>query len=156
MTRAYRTGWAVEPRWVADVAMLLRRVGADLDWDRFLHRVQVGGLAPPVHDALAYASALVNLTVPGTVIDALTATPIGRGPARRYAAGSSQLDGRRRSIPGHDLLVDWHRQTFNLGTGARAHRFLPFVLGRTGAEHVWSVPGTVMRRRRGTSDPTSP
>src|SRR6185312_1332683 len=43
VTRAYRLGWATEPRWVADVAMVVRGgvgSGDDFDWDRLLARVQ--------------------------------------------------------------------------------------------------------------------
>jgi hypothetical protein len=55
--------------------------------------------------------------------------------------------GEHRPIPGRDLVVEWHRQTFNLDAGTRARRAVPYVLGRTGADHLWSVPSTVARRR---------
>jgi hypothetical protein len=150
VTRAYRLGWATEPRWVADVAMVVRGgvgSGDDFDWDRLLARVQRGGLVAPVRDALAWVTELVDVAVPTNVTATLAAARDSRGAARRYAAGCRAMVGEHRLIPGRDLVVEWHRQTFNLDAGARARRVVPYVLGRTGADHLWSVPSTVARRR---------
>jgi hypothetical protein len=149
-TRAYGQGWTSEPRWVADVAMVVRGDGRSApDWERLLARVRRGGLVAPVRDALARATELVSLPVPSTATSALAASDDSRGAARRYAAGGRAMVGEHRLIPGRDLVVEWHRQTFNLDAGTRARRAVPYVLGRTGADHLWSVPLTVARRRWG-------
>jgi hypothetical protein len=144
---AYRLGWGVEPLWVADVTMLARGRASTLDWDRFLEKVERGALAAPVRDALGYAVGLVDVPVPDAVMDALAAMPTTTGVARRYGLGSRAMVGARQPIPGHVLVVEWHRQTFNVDARVRARAVTPFVLGRTGAEHVWSVPFVVARRR---------
>jgi hypothetical protein len=149
ITRASRLGWGTEPRWIADLVLLLRSAGATVDWDAWLARVEHGGLVAPVRDAFACAAANVDVPVPESVRGALGAAQVDRGVARRYAASRRPLVGARGRVPGHDLVVEWHRQTFNLRAARRARRVVPFVLGRTGADHVWSVPGAVVRHRRG-------
>jgi hypothetical protein len=151
ITRAYRLGWGTEPRWIADLVLLLRSAGASVGWDRLVARVTRGGVVLPVRDALACASAIVDVPVPERVRDALVASAgsVGGGMARRYAAGRRTMVGTRGLVPGRDLVVEWHRQTFNLDASTRARRFVPFVLGRTGADHAWSVPAAVVRHRRG-------
>jgi hypothetical protein len=151
-TRAYRLGWTTEPRWAADAAMVLRGsagAGVDVGWDRLLARVRRGGLVAPLRDALARVAELVPLAVPSSVTATLAAARDSRGVTRRYAAGNRAMVGTRGLLPGRDLVVEWHRQTFNLDAGARARRAVPYVLGRTGADHLWSVPATVARRRWG-------
>jgi hypothetical protein len=150
ITHAYRSGWDRVPRWVADAAMLIRGAGNDLDWDRLAQRVRDGQLVPPVRDALHYASALVDLPIPAKVLTHLRTVPVDDGDQRRYEAGARAITGVRRPLLGaiDDLQIGWHRRTFNLSFEARTRLLAPFVLARTGADHLWSVPFVVARNRR--------
>ncbi len=56
----YRAGWATAPRWIADTTYLLRTLGPELDWDRFVARTVHGHLVEPVRDALEFVARAVR------------------------------------------------------------------------------------------------
>ena len=146
---AFRTGWRVVPRWVADVATVLRSAHDEFDWDRFVRRAARGRLVPPVRDALDFACSLVPLPVPDDARQALRATPVDPVEAYRYQIGSRRRTGARRPVVGQlgDLRVLWARHTLNVPLAARARTFPDFLVARTGAPNVWQVPSTVLTRR---------
>jgi hypothetical protein len=159
---AFRTGWRVVPRWVADVAMVLRRLQEVFDWDRFVHRATQGRIVPPVLDALDFACELVPLPVPDDARRALRAAPVDRIEAYRYQVASRLRTGARLPVLGElgDLRVLWARHTLNVPFLARTTALPDFLVARTRAPGLWQVPSTVLThradRRRGVAPRRSP
>ena len=147
---AFRSGWAAVPRWVADVAMIVRSAGDAMNWDRFVERALRGAVASPVRDALDYAVAVAELAVPAGVVQTLGGARRRRSFERRYAIGSRPLTSMRSPVTGQldDVRTIWSRHTVNMTVISRARYLRPFVLARTGTDDLRSLPGVVRRHRR--------
>jgi len=65
-------------RWVADAAMIIRRQGTDLDWERLIEHAHSRRLALPLFDALVYLRTAFALPVPDRVIEGLRDAPTRR------------------------------------------------------------------------------
>jgi len=75
---AHGSRWVQDaaPRWVVDVAMLLRAAGDDLDWERVIDRARATRLASVVADALDYVGEATGLRAPPEALAALRAAPV--------------------------------------------------------------------------------
>ena len=58
-------------KWICDIAAVIRAYGDELDWDELVRRAQIYSAGRHIHYALWLASAMVDATVPESVVRAL-------------------------------------------------------------------------------------
>jgi hypothetical protein len=145
---AYRAGWATAPRWIADTTYLLRALGHELDWDRFLERTVHGHLVEPVRDALEFVADQFDAPVPPAPLQTLRSTRVGRWEQHRHRLASREVTGERRALFGEldDARTGWARWSLNLTPVATARSLPLFVTRRLGLERPSEVPAAVARR----------
>ena len=145
---AYRAGWATAPRWIADTTYLLRTLGPELDWDRFVERTVQGHLVEPVRDALEFVYEQFDAPVPLAPLGTLRSTRVGRWEQHRHRVASREVTGERRALFGEldDARTGWARWSLNLTPVATVRSFPLFVTRRLGLERPSEIPAAVAGR----------
>jgi Uncharacterised nucleotidyltransferase len=145
---AYRAGWATAPRWIADTTYLVRTLGPELDWDRFVARTVQGHLVEPVRDALEFVHEQFDAPVPLAPLRTLRSTRTGRWEQHRYRVASREVTGERRALFGEadDARTGWARWSLNLTPGATVRSLPLFVSRRLGLERPSEIPAAVAGR----------
>jgi hypothetical protein len=121
------SGSAAHVRWCADAAVITKRAGDALDWDRLLDQTVRRDLVIPVSNALRYVEDVLEAPVPGRVINELARVDVRPRVRRAYhvimrdPVGPAVIGGLR------DTQAYWARQSFKWGT-LRAARELPAFL----------------------------
>jgi hypothetical protein len=78
--------------WLCDIALLLRQMGTELNWERSVAVARAGGLTLALGAALRRASGELGVPIPAEVWQLLTAATIGS--AERYAWQELTQEGR--------------------------------------------------------------
>ena len=104
---AFRTGWRVVPRRVADVAMVLRSAQDGFDWDRFVRRATQGRSCRRCSTPWTTCVPWFRCPYPTTPGGRCAPRPVDRVEAYRYQVGSRLRTGARRPVVGQlgDLRV---------------------------------------------------
>lgn len=100
----HRTRSALRLRWVVDIAELLRRHAATLDWDAYLDRARVAGARTSSWMVLSLAHDLLDGPVPAAVLRALD---VG-GPKRLLLERTCGARALFRAAPSGDLRQQPH------------------------------------------------
>ena len=150
---AYRSGWSAVPRWVADVAVLLRSAGDTMDWDVFVDRVGRSALALPVSEALSGVARTFGVAVPEPVLGVLAAHHGTRREVRKHHRAQRQITSTRRRFVGGvpDLRTSWARASVNYTRLGAVRSFAPFLRGRAHVDRLSTWPFVVAARRLRTA-----
>lgn len=92
----HRTRSALRLRWLVDVAELVRRHGADLDWTAYIERAGAAGGRTASWTVLRLADELLGAPVPATVMEALA---VG-GPKRAVLERTCGVTAMFREVNG--------------------------------------------------------
>ncbi len=116
-------------RWVVDVALLLRREGHTLDWERLLRNADDGRVLSCVRDGLSFLEREgFSPDVPPGVLEGLRAAPV-----RRFDRLAQQIRTQPPSYGRHAirlLLIDFQQRSGGLGPVRRVLLY-PVYLART-------------------------
>jgi hypothetical protein len=88
-------------RWIADAAVIVRRSGDQIDWDRLVSQAEGHGVVVPVHATLTYLRDRFEVPVPPRALRQLGAAPTTRQQRMEFRWRGSQP---RRL---HPLLKIW-------------------------------------------------
>ena len=143
-TCVHGTEWSpmLPIRWVADAAMIVRRHGGSLDWDRLVEQARARRLTLPVAEALTYLDEKCAIPVPHGPLTALCATPASPLVRLTHRART----GREGSYLSHlnDWAVGWRLQR-----SRPVHRkladFMTWFAASRGLRHVWQAPFSLGR-----------
>lgn len=149
LLHAFRSGWERVPRWVADVAMLLRSTGTALDWDRFTRRVVDGHLTIPVGEGLNYVAATLDEDIPPSVLTALAQARTTRRERHKHRLARRAITYERHWLTGQGrgMRTRWSRISINYGRRAAALSLPPFLRATFRVDRVWTLPFVLPMRR---------
>jgi len=116
-------------RWIADAAIILRRRGAEVEWDRLAAQAARYHASLLLHDALAYLKASLDAAVPEDALAQLNRARVSQLERRMHSAVRSG-----RTVLG-SLPIMWHRYLFHRqawdGAAVRDVLGFPLWLKRT-------------------------
>ncbi|HYB52773.1 MAG TPA: nucleotidyltransferase family protein [Thermoanaerobaculia bacterium] len=137
--------WSAVPAvyWAADALLLLRRHGAELNWDVLVQEARTRDLALPVASALRWLRENLDENVPDRVLADLARH--SRGWLRRW-----ELDARSRPPAlGAGLFLHWRDLGRERGDSAALKRILIFpryLRELWGLDRAWKLPLAAARK----------
>ncbi len=138
---AHGLRWSASPtiHWAADAALVVRRAGGRIDWDRLVTQAAARGLTLQLSEAFAYLLRELRVAVPGEVVEAL----------RRVRAGRlERMELRVRMRPPsllRGLALHWfdHRRlAAGVSLPRRLAGFPVYLRALWGVGSLWRVPLT--------------
>ncbi|MFC1575594.1 nucleotidyltransferase family protein [Gemmatimonadota bacterium] len=122
-------------RWIIDLHEIIRRRGADLDWEALPQRVSEMGLVLPVRDAMNYVKRRFEIPIPESVMHELSRGEDLQEDVERYR---THLRRRTATWEGRFLR---HRELYAAGIERAGGRFrvwgfVAFLVGFYG----WRIP----------------
>lgn len=131
--------WSAIPTfgWIADAAVLLRSVGGELDWGRFVWLAERLALVPAARDGLRYFETVLPGRVPPSVVERLKRLPTTMIEERAFLARTRAPD-RRGVVDAAALFLDEHDRLVRAGViepGVGGYRAL--------AHRTWGVGGVL-------------
>jgi len=130
------TKWENIPtlRWVADAAAVMAVSGSTLDWDRLVAQASKRKLTLPVRAALGYLRVLLDIPVPGEVLERLESLPVPRRERKEF----QRRTRRHSSMPLSFLPTLWYKHSRMEENGSllrKAWGFIPFIRKYWGMEN---------------------
>jgi hypothetical protein len=144
------TPWSPLPpfRWIADAVTVIRSVGEQLAWERFVSEAERRRVTVASAAALDYLSEEFGAAVPPAVLDSLREAPTERHERAAFRA-ACQADSPLRTLR---MAWDRYRRLRDLDTGAPPPgSFLSFARRFWGLESIWQLPlhgARALSRRR--------
>jgi hypothetical protein len=132
------------PRWVADVAAIVRASGDRLDWERLVAHARSLALVTPVREALTYAIGIVDLPIPEAALDRLDDASVSRDDERGYAIRCRPPSAN----PLRRIVLEYHRMSKRLSESGKRPSFVAFlsyVQALWGVDHAWQLPLLAVR-----------
>jgi hypothetical protein len=133
-------------RWAADAATVIAGVGADFEWESVVEQARARHLVLLVRDAFAYLRAVLDVPVPGSILDELHAETISARERRvhRVLTGDTSAPPILGALP--RVRAAWLYRTAGLSRW-RAARELSDILRETwGLRRTSDVPLEAVRK----------
>jgi hypothetical protein len=125
-------------RWVADAAIIMRRAGPEINWDRLIAQTKSRHLMLPVRDTLGYLQNLLALPVPKDVFIAIQNIPASRLERLLYQIRT----GPNVGLQGLHIIYYWFN-AWRLSHGSFRHKLLAFtryIKCFWGMNYLWQSP----------------